>query len=128
VSALLWIGIPTAYAVIGFFAGTEVYRRERAFYAREELKGRGDQLSDLPLPRMDGVESFDAVSHAWVAGLFWPLVVVLAGPVLLVGGLIYLRTGNYVTPAERELAERRELLALRGQAKELGLPMPEVKP
>lgn len=137
VSALLWIGIPILYAVIGFFLGTEVYRRAMAGYARDALKEREKRITDewqreyyaaKPLPKPDNVQTFDAGTGAWLAGLFWPVVLVLAGPVLLIGGLIYLRTGNYVTPAERELAERRELLALRKQAKELGLPMPEVKP
>lgn len=136
VSALLWIGIPILYAVIGFFAGTEVYRRAMAGYARQALKER-EKLTDewqreyydaQPLPKPDSMKTFDASTGAWLVGLFWPVVLVLAGPVLLIGGLIYLRTGNYVTPAEREQAERRELLALRKQAKELGLPMPDVKP
>lgn len=64
------------------------------------------------------------VGSGFAAALVWPLVL----PLEVARRLIFAGAGAriFTTAAEREDAQRRELTALRQQARELGLPMPEL--
>ena len=64
------------------------------------------------------------VGSGFLAALVWPLVLPIEVGRRLVTGKFAARL--FVTAAEREDAARRELEALRRQARDLGLPMPNL--
>ena len=85
--------------------------------AREEVARRSDRPYYAKPDTGPLVDAEDRIAHvltALVVSLFWPAV------------LIVLAVARGIkSPAEITYAEKQELEALRKQAKDLGLPMPE---
>jgi hypothetical protein len=104
--------------------GRELARLEIVNKDRSKGHGGGRRCSNpycCKLLKLDDDDRFDAKMGTAIASAFWP--------VLAIGFPAYLYVTS-PTPAEKRLeqreAERAELNKLRKQAKELGLPFPEV--
>lgn len=123
-SVLLGIGIPVLYLLIGGLAGVKMYRTYISHRARKELEGRTAGIYPYNSRSKDSlvsdIDRMDASIAGWATCLFWPLY-----PFFLLFCVLHVTfIEDWKTPAERELADQKELALLREQAKKLGLPMP----